>query len=228
MKATILFALLINFLLIAAQSKSNLTIGTTADKNLKIIYKDSKYSLQDQSVTFQMQSPGTYPLVIYQLQSVNGNREYKKVYNGNIKLTAGKHMEITVLRFGKIAWDEADIVADDWNETYQNPASTNGGNSINNYPVATDKQFANIKAAISGEYYDGDKIKMAKVVLKEILLSAVQIKELINLLYSDEEKLVLAKYAYDYCNEKYAYNLVANTLYYSENKKKLLDYIATK
>ena len=228
MKAAILFALLINFLFIAAQSKSNFTIGTTADKNLKVIYKDNKYSLQDQSVTFQMQTPGSYPLVIYQLQSINGNREYKKVYDGNIKLTAGKHMEITVLRFGKIAWDEADIVADDWNQTYQNPASTNGGNSINNYLVATDKQFADIKASINGESYDEDRVKMAKVVLKEILLSAVQIKTLLNLLSYDDNRLILAKYAYDYCNDKHAYGLVANALSYSSNKKNLLDYIATK
>ncbi|MEO5947559.1 MAG: DUF4476 domain-containing protein [Chitinophagaceae bacterium] len=228
MKGSILVALLANFFTLFAQSKSNLTISTSGENNLKIIYKGEKYSLQDRSVTFQVQEPGTFPLIIYQLQSDNGNSEYKKVYDGTIKLNAGKHSEVTVLRFGKIAADEGDIVADLWNEYYQKPVQTNAGNNLYNYPAATDKQFADIKEAIKGESYDEEKVKMARVTLREISLSANQIKELLNFFSYDDHKLMLAKYAYDYCNEKHAYYLVANTLSYSSNKKKLLDYIATK
>ena len=103
------------------QNYSNLTIGTTGTTNLKIRFAGKQYSLQDPKVTFQSLTPGTYKLAIYQLQNKGNGQEYVEVFNNDVTLTAQKHLEVMVLRFGKVVWDAGDIVKDDWNQTYQNP-----------------------------------------------------------------------------------------------------------
>lgn len=232
MRKFLLFFVCVGWIIIAsAQSKANFTISTTGASNLKIIIGGKKYSLQDRSVTFQSLAPGTYVVQIFQWQVKNGDGRYEKVFNGDVKLSAGKHLELIVMRFGKTSLDEGDIINDPWNEYLINPQeseSENTGDRRRNNRIATDEQYSSIKKAISNEYYDDDKIRMAKVVLKDIYLNANQIKELVNLLYYDEKKLILAKNAYDFCSEKSMYFKVAEALYYDSNKKALLDYIASK
>lgn len=230
---TALFSLLV--ISLAAQTKSNLTISTTGTSNLKIIFNGYKYSLQDRTTTFQALSPGNYPLVIYQWRNRNGISQYDKVYDGNIRLTAGKHLEMTVMRFGKTSWDESTIETDNWNENYNNPPVSDGNpignnnNYNNNYREPIDAtRFATIKKAVNAEFFDDDKIRMAKVTMKDNYFSTAQIRELINMISNDDKKLQLAKYAYDFCTDRSMYFTIAEAMFFSSNKKALLDFIAAK
>lgn len=216
-----------------AQNTSNLTISTTGTSNLKIQFNNRKYSLPDRSVTFQSLQPGTYPLTIFQLQPKRGGgSEYIKVFDKTITLTAQKHLEIAVLRFGKTYWDENYIERDDWNENYNNPSPVRDNGHGRDYndrdQPATAAQFEAIKRAISNEFSDANKLATAKVVLKNNLLTTDQIKTLANLFFSDSNKLEFAKYAYDYCYDKGSYFTVAEVLFSSTNRRELLDYIGNK
>ncbi|MBL7730825.1 MAG: DUF4476 domain-containing protein [Chitinophagaceae bacterium] len=217
-----------------AQNNSNLTISTTGTSNLRIKLSGKKYTLQDRNVTFQSLTPGTYTLSIYQLQSrgVGQGSDYMTIYDKTITLVAGRHLEVCVLRFGKVATDERPIEKDDWNENYRNPdpdrewGRGNGNNRYDNNRPVNETDFARIKSAIAAEYYDDDKLTMAKVVLKENWFTADQIKQLTNVFFYDDKKLAFAKYAYDFCTDKGNYYTVAQALYYDNNKKELLNYIA--
>lgn len=100
--------LLVTTLFCLAQIKGNVTISTTGTNNLKIKFGGKQYSLQDRSVTFQSLEPGNYSLIIYQLQQkTTGGTAYTEVFNNNITVNAKKHLEVSVLRFGKIAWMKA-------------------------------------------------------------------------------------------------------------------------
>lgn len=230
--------LLVPFLLLAigifAQNTSNLTISTTGMSNLKIRFAGKQYSLQDRSITFQSLTPGSYTLSVYLLQpkQFGQGTEYITVFDKSITLTAQKHVEICVLRFGTVAWDEKSIEKDDWNQNYQNPepdrnwGNGNGNSGHNgNRRVVDDAQFAKVKSAISGEFYDEGKVTMAKVVLKDNWFTAEQLKQLCGLFFYDDKKLVFAKYAYDYCADKGSYFILAQALFYDYNKKELLEYI---
>jgi len=218
-----------------AQDRSNFTLSTTGNSNLKIIYAGKKYSLQDRSQTFQNQNPGTYSLVIYQWQNRQAGAEYVKVYDGNIKLTNQKHLELTVMRFGKTAWDESDIARDDWNENYTNPRPNNeqGGvyknnnNGYNQQP-ADATQYANVKKALSGEYNEEERLNLAKVVLKNNWFTTVQLKELAQTFYNEDKKLRFTKLAYDFCSDKGNYFTIAEIFYNSGYKKELIDYLGSK
>jgi Domain of unknown function (DUF4476) len=234
-----IFCSFLSMLLLAQQPKSNLTISSTSNNNIRITLNGYKYTLQDRSTTFQALQPGNYPLVIYQWKnSWRGGGQYEKVYDANIRLNAGKHLEITVMRFGKTSWDEGNIEADNWADRTNNPYPDDDNrnrdrdrDNRNTEPTIykTDgSQFALIKKAVSNESFDDDKLRMAKVSMKEASLSTSQIKELLNLFYSDDKKLDLAKFAYDKCWEKNVYFTLAESLSFSSNKKALIDFIAGK
>lgn len=232
MKRIVLFPFLLFTLGLFAQNNSNLTISTTGSSNLKIRLANKKYSLQDRSVTFQGLQPGTYNLSIYQLQkkAFGSGTEYVTVFDKTITLSSQKHMEICVLRFGKVAFDEKSIERDEWNENYNNPEPDNewGHNRNGNWKTMDATEFAKIKSAISGEFSDDDKMTMAKVVLKNNWFTTEQLKKLVELFFYDDKKLEFAKYAYDYCVDKGNYYQVATLLFYETNKKQLLDFIGNR
>jgi len=216
-----------------AQNLSNFTISTTGNSNLKIRFNGKQYSLLDRSVTFQSLQPGNYPLTVYQLQKKGFKDEYVEVYNNTIVLAARKHMELSVLRFGKVSIDEGYIEPDNWNNGSYNPAGGNNGSNNNNnnnnggYPVSNE-QFLLLKKSMADAYYDNDKLTTGKVILKNNLFTTAQIKELLKLFYNDESKLDFAKVAYDYCTDKGNYITLMDVFYYPSNKTALLNYIKDK
>jgi Domain of unknown function (DUF4476) len=225
---------------IFAQTTSNLTISTTGTSNLKIRFANKKYSLMDRSLTFQSLNPGSYALTIYQLQNkpFGGGTEYVTVFDKTITLTAQKHMEVCVLRFGKVAWDEKQIERDNWNENYQNPEpdrdrdggwrNGNGGYGNNNRNAVDAANFEKMKDAIVKQVYDDDKLTMAKVVMKNNWYTTAQLKSLTEKFVYDDNKLAFAKYAYDFCIDPGNYYTVADALVYQASKQELLKFIAGK
>jgi Domain of unknown function (DUF4476) len=222
------FVLVINSF---AQNNSNITISTTGNNNLKIRFDGKQYSLLDRSVTFQNIQPGNHTIVIYQLQRKNnGTNDFVEVYNNTITLIARKHLEVSVLRFGKVAMDENFMESDNWNEGSYNPRNNNQGNNYSgvNSGVVTDQQFVLLKKAVIDAVYDDEKLSTGKVILKNNLFTAPQIKELCKLFIYDDRRLDFAKFAYDYCAEKGIYITVLDTFIYPSNKTALLNFIRNK
>ena len=210
----------------ASAQGANLTISTTGNHNLKIRFNGKKYSLQDRSATFQNILPGNYPLTIYQWQTrSNGNAEYVEVFNNNITLTAYKHLEITVLRFGKTAWDEGPIVSDSWWDGSVNPIGGNGSNNNSSNQSVDENTFNKMKKTISDATYDNQMLSTAKVVMKNNWFTTAQIIELCKLLSYDNNKLALAKYGYDYCMDKNQYFTIADVFDYPSNKSSFMEFL---
>ena len=225
---TFLFATLFSF-----AQRSNFTISTTGNSNLKIIFAGKKYSLQDRSCTFQNLTPGVYSLTVYQWQARQNGADYTNVYSGSVTLISGKHLELTVMRFGKAVWDERYIARDEWNDNAMNPQSDNGygggphhDRNDENRIVADAEQFNKIKQAVNKEFSDADKLRMAKVTVKNVWLKTSQVKEIMNLFFDDNKKLEFAKYAYDYCSDKGNYFTLAEEFFSPANKNSLLDFIS--
>lgn len=215
-----------------AQNTSNLTISTTGSSNLKIMLGNKKYSLQDRSVTFQSLTPGNYKLTIFQLQKkAGGGTEYANVFDKTITLIADKHMEVTVMRFGRTAWDESFIERDDWNENYNNPRpsdqydNNNGYNNGNNWRIANAVEFANVKKALANEYNEEERLKLSRIIFKNNWFSVVQIKEIAQTFYNEGRKLTFLKFAYDFCADKGNYYSIAETFYSSVTKREFITFL---
>ena len=235
MKKIVLLLLFISSLSahLLAQDRCNFTISTTGNSNLKIVFAGKKYSLQDRSETFQNQTAGTYSLVIYQWQAKQGRDEYVKVYDGSVRLINGRHIELTVMRFGKTAWDESDIAPDSWNENYNNPRPIRDNDYNNNNQNgwqggATATEFANVKKALANEYNEEERLTLAKIILKNNWFSVAQVKEMAQTFYNEERKLRFIKFAYDFCNDKGNYFSLSDVFYSSSNRKDFISFLGTK
>jgi len=207
-----------------AQTNGMLSIGTTGNVNLRFVLNGDKVSAQNRFITYQSISAGVYPLVIYQWNTRQG--QWKEVFNDKVTITAGKHLEVVVLRFGKLVWDYADIEPDTW-ASVSNPGS-NGNTSGTAGTMVSPNDFKDIKNAISAEWNDEGKLQKAKVIMKYNLFSVAQIEELARLFWNDDFKCSFLIIAFDYCAEKNKYFKLADLLWNSSNKKKLMDYLATR
>lgn len=213
---------------VLGQANSNLSITTTGSSNLKIIFAGKKYSLQDRSVTFQSLSPGKYSLVLFQWQRKNqGGGEYVRVFDNTVTMNANDHVEVCVLRFGKVVWDAGKMEKDEWNENYRNPSPDEYGDRGSAEAVGAD-QFEKIKQALRKESYDANRLGLAKVILRNNYFTSGQIIELAKLFIYDNERLSFVKHAYESCVDKGNYFLVADCLIYPSNKEELLKYIGSR
>jgi hypothetical protein len=231
MKKAVLILFVFLSLAAMGQNRSNLTISTTGNSNLKIRLGNNRYSFQDRTATFQGLQPGNYDLAIFQWQKKpDGRFDYVQVYNSSITLTANRHTEISILRFGKMAWDEGPIVADGWSDSYTNPDPTNPSNNSNGYnqQAIDNVQFASIKKSISSEFGEENMLRVAKVALKNNWFTSKQIKEIANVFFSDDTKLSFGKYAYDFVVDKGNYIVVGDVFYSPQKRIALLDYIGNR
>lgn len=210
-----------------AQNNSNITISTTGTSNLKIRFGGKQYSLQDRSVTFQNLQPGDYSLAIFQLRRNSiGVNEYAEVYNKTVTLVNQKHLEISVLRFGQVAFDESTIEPDNWSSGSFNPSPTQGTNT--GYGAVTDEQFAMLKKTIFTSPFDDERLATGKIVLKNNMFTVAQIKDLCRGFTFDDRRLEFAKFAYDYCVDKGIYVTVQDVFVFPDSKTALLNYIKNK
>lgn len=205
-----------------AQNTCNVTIGTTASSYLKIRFGGQQYSLQDQRVTFQGLKPGSYDLTIYQVQNRGNGPEYVEVFKNSITLTAQKHLEIMVMRFGKVAWDEGYIPKDDWNKFYPNPKPADASSSDQ---AVTNEQFNNVKRAMQ-DASAFNRMETARAVFKNNLFRTDQIKALMGY-FSDFDILDFLKFAWDYTVDKGNYYTLGDGLS-AFNRPLLMDFIKSK
>lgn len=223
MKKLLLLLIMVAVSYITIAQSSTLTISTTGQYNLKIRLNGKKYALQDRSATFQNLLPGTYPLIIWQWQYRTSIGEYVKVFDNTVTLTANKHLEVTVLRFGKTSWDEGPVISDGWSDGVINPIGGNG--TGNNNQAVDDYSFNKIKKAITDAYYSTEMLTTAKTVMKNNLFTTDQIIEMCKLFSYESNKLEFAKYAYDYCVNKNLYFSVGEVFSYSSSKRELMTFL---
>lgn len=241
MKKFLLLAMFVFFCLETfAQQRADLTIATTGNGNLRIRLNGRKLTLKDRSVTFENVNPGNYSLSIFQLQRRNnGIIDYVEVYNNTIRLTAGKHTELTVLRFGKVVWDEGFISNDDWNDGWNN-GNNNGGwgnqgngnnlggnnnNGYNNFVEVTPQMFTSIKAQVEQSMGDNNKLITARAVMKNKWFTVLQIKEIANLFASENNKLPFVKNAYENCMEKHLYFSLGELFTFNSYKQDFMKWL---
>ena len=221
----LLFILAISYISIA--QTSFLSISTTGLHNVKFRLSGKNYTMEDITATFQDLRPGSYPLIIWQMQYTT-KWEYVKVYDNTIFLTANKHVEMTVLRFGKVVWDEGTVERDNWRDGVISPISDDGTSTSNTNGAIDRDGFDKIKKAIRDAIYPSSMITTAKTVMKNNFFTTTQITELCKLLGYDNYKVELAKFAYDYCVDKNMYFTVADAFEYPSSKTELMDFIRKK
>lgn len=92
-----------------------------------------------------------------------------------------------------------------------------------------DKEFQEAKELIKKQSFNGTRVQVAKnTVAAKKCFTSFQIKEIVKLLDFEDSRLDVAKYSYDYCQDKDNYLRVIESFDFDATKNELMNYIKSK
>jgi hypothetical protein len=227
---TLLAALFFSTILFA---QTKLTISAIGNADLRVMVDGMKYTSNGRDIVINNLKNGNRIVKIFRagndrnrFNGNNRNNGYQLVYNSSVFVKPQYHVDITINRFGKAFVDEQMINGgyndddDDWgvdnNDQYYDRSSRR---------AMDNNAFQQLKQSIANESFDNTRLKVAKQVVSTNYFNAAQVKDLLALFSFENNKLELAKYAYDYTVDKGNYFMVNDAFSYSSSKEALMDYI---
>ena len=202
--------------------------GTSTE--MKIEIDGRKFSMKNNSITLSYLSEGRHSIKIYRDRKRGafsfGKRE-DILYQSNIFLRRGYHLDITVNRFGKVMTDEQFIDRnaewyndeDDYNDN--NNGDWNGGKGN----VMSVREFENVKEQIRKEWFENNRLKSVKVIIDKNNFTTQQVKEFMLLFTFENNRLELAKYAYRKTVDKQCYYELTDVFTFSSSQDELARFI---
>ena len=98
--------------------------------------------------------------------------------------------------------------------------------NIGGYKVLmSNEEFGQFYRSYTGKSFDKDKMETFYMALKGVYFTTQQIVQMVNVLSFDDNRLELAKAAYDSCVDRENYYKVVDAMTYSSTKEKLREYI---
>jgi hypothetical protein len=159
------------------------------------------------------------------------NRNGELIYNVNLNIRAGMHTDIIINRFGRVFVDEQiiDFRGDDNGNNggwYNNGGGWNNGNNGNGWLQPMDQNsFQQLKRTVQNESFDDNRLSILRSVLPNNGISTAQVRELIQLMSFEQNKLELAKFAYRYTTDRNNYFMVNDLFSFGNSKRELSNYI---
>ena len=225
---TLLFSSIFSLSLLAYDG-SRLSIsspGTSTE--MKIEIDGRKFSMKNNSITVSYLAEGRHSIEIYRDKKRGGfGKREDVVYQSNIFLKRGFHLDITVNRFGKVMTDERRIdVDDEWyldeDEYYDND---NGGWNGGRGNVMTGREMETVKEQLRKEWFENNRITSTKVIIDKSNFTTQQVKELMLLFTFESNRLEVAKYAYRKTVDKHNYIQLNDALTFNSSKEDLARFI---
>ncbi len=94
-------------------------------------------------------------------------------------------------------------------------------------PVVSEADVAAMVLRMKNQTFDSDRLALGKVIVASSNLTAAQITRLAETIDYSSSQVEFLKYAYAYCIDKANYYTTVDILTFSNDKKSVLDYIAT-
>ena len=145
----------------------------------------------------------------------------------SVLLKRGFHLDITINRFGKVLVDERRMdINDEWyNDQDDYYDSDNGGwnNGLNN--VMNTREFETVKTSLRKEWFENNRITSAKFIIEKNNFTTAQVKEMMMLFTFENNRLEIAKLAYNKTIDKNNYYQLNDALTFSNSKEELARFI---
>jgi hypothetical protein len=182
-------------------------------------------------------------------------QRYEMVYNSSLMIRPATQVRIMIDRFGRALVDERRINGNyygqgrgwdrnndwgnsrdsrdqnrDWegNHDYNFDRDGKMGDYDNNYGYdrgMDDREFSKLLQSIQTEWSENNRMKSASQVLRSNSFTSVQVKQLLQLFSFENNKLDLAKQAYQNTVDKKNYYIINDVFSFSSSKAELANYI---
>lgn len=226
-----------------AKPKSSLTIQSIDNADVRVIIDGRRFEPNDNHLRIDGLGTGSHSVKIYQQKntgvfSIFGNR-YQVVFNSFITIKPRTNVMISIDRFGRT------IVSDvrtngrngrgnngrDWDNDRDFDFDHGGGygdyDSHNAYESAmSDREFSRVLESIQKEWLETNKLKSATQIVTANRMTSAQVKEMMWLFSFENNKLELAKRAYNNTVDKRNYSVTVNGAFsFNSSKEELARYI---
>jgi hypothetical protein len=239
---TLLSAICISASVFAGWNQTRLSISTMGSSSIRVMIDGQRIQQNDNAIRISYLNPGTHTVQIYRMSRNRGgwgrgnNRNQGElIYNVNLHIRNGMHTDILINRFGRVFVDEQPIDNrdDEWNNSggwnNNNGGWNNNGNwngQQNGWSQQMDNQrFQQLKNTVQDESFDDNKLSLVRSVLPNNYVSSSQVRELMQLMSFERNKLELAKFAYRYTTDRGSYFIVNDVFSFSSSKTELSNYI---
>ncbi|HZG99963.1 MAG TPA: DUF4476 domain-containing protein [Flavisolibacter sp.] len=216
-------AFLFSITAFAAPDRAKLTIVSHNPSEVRVIIDGRRYSLEYNTLVLNDIQPGIHTIkIVERPQGFRGSgpiapiRE-KVLYNGSMSFRMNYHVDIVINRFGKTLVDEQPISFNRWEgedeDTYREEAAMSASS------------FETLRNTLRQERFTSSRMMMLKQALQDNYFTAEQVKLMAQLFSFEDDKLQVAKLAYNRTVDKTNYHLLYSILSYSSSKEDLARYI---
>ncbi len=175
--------------------------------------------------------PGYHSIKVYRQKRAGNNIEWiqgrKKqlVYEGNIFVKPGYHVDLLINRFGKVFIDERQLNTG-YYEGHHNEWQP-GWDSPDDHSIQpmNSHGFEQFKQVIINERFENTKLVLAKQTISSNYFSSAQVKEIMQLFSFENNKLDIAEYSYKYTLDKKNYFILNDAFTFSGSKEELARFI---
>ena len=224
----------------AAKPKSILTIKSVDNADIRVVLDGKRFDPNDNAIMFGSIDAGRHDIKIFRQRknsffNMNGKR-YELVYNTTIDLKRRTHLFITIEKNGYISKQENRVKKDwnwdehDGNNGYSRVDDNNGQwgdyDSHEGYAGGmNDRDFKNVLTSIDKEWLESNKFKSASQIVTSNSLTTAQVEQVLLLFSFENNKLEIAKEAYNNTVDKENYSRLYDVFSFNSSKAELDRYI---
>jgi hypothetical protein len=191
-----------------AYNEGRLTISIAANKNVQVYVDGRAYRDNDNNFVFDNVQPGNHTIKIYRPGKNNNSRNNRNdrnelIYSSTVYVRPSYHVDVMINRFGKALVDEKALPDRNgrWNDNDRdNDGRYDGGydnGDYGNYRQAMSSyDFEQLVSRIRSQWFSSGKLNTAKDGISKNYFNTSQLRQLLQVFSSDNDKLELAKLAY--------------------------------
>jgi len=204
-----------------------LTVKSAERLPIVVIVDDKRFDFGSNSVMIQGLDACEHEVTVYQ-QKINSvyffGKKYDLLFKSSVRLKPRTSLLIAIDDRGLITMNESRIkrrrFGDTWRDSKYYDDNNNLSNSVYSGAIS-DHEFSRVLWAISKERRESNKMRSAEQIIATNYFTVEQVKELLYLFSSEDNRLELAKLAYDKTVDQSNYYALNDMFSFSNSKDEL-------
>jgi hypothetical protein len=196
-----------------AYNEGKLTITLATKSNVQVVVDGRTYQENENTIVLNDVQPGNHRIQIYKAKrNGNGNGRSRNdrnelLYTTTVQVKPNYHVDIMVNRFGKALVDERALRSNGrWDDDNWYGDNNDARNTYNQ--AMSESAFNQFIQQVKTQWFNGGKMNTAKDGLGKNYFTTSQVRQVLQLFSSENDKLELAKLAYrNTVDQRYYYQL---------------------
>lgn len=213
-----------------AYNEGKLTVTFAAKRNVQVLIDGRLYQANDNAIVLNEVQPGRHRIQVYSAKRNNNGRtrydQRELLYSTTVQVRPNYHVDVMVNRFGKALIDERYLRSNGrWDDDNWDDEISGRDYENSNSKAMSESAFNQFLQQVKSQWFNSSKMNVAKDGLNRNYFTTAQIRQVLQLLASEDDKLALAKLAYRNTVDQRYYYQVFDVFSFQRTKDELERYI---